>query len=165
MKRISARTLLAISSRCIQYCVMDISTSRTVSVFIVNRGRVLLLLRDDKPTIPNPNKWSAIGGFVEQGESAEDAARREALEETGLVLEGLEYVGEETYESGRVSTRFLAVISDEKANRICLGDEGQALRFFTFVELADIPLSGSIRRYYDMCPDVLSAMLAREIFC
>ncbi len=42
----------------------------------------VLLVRRGKP--PNPGAWSIPGGAQELGETAEDGARRELLEETGL---------------------------------------------------------------------------------
>jgi NAD+ diphosphatase len=38
-----------------------------------------------------PNRYSTIAGFVEPGESLEDAVRREVLEETGVTLQHVEY--------------------------------------------------------------------------
>lgn len=38
-------------------------------------------------------KWNGFGGHIEDGESTEDAARREVLEETNLVVGSLEYMG------------------------------------------------------------------------
>ena len=50
-------------------------------------GRVLLQHRDaDAPT--SANKWSLPGGKVEPGETPEQAAHRELLEETGLSVRG-----------------------------------------------------------------------------
>jgi 8-oxo-dGTP diphosphatase len=54
-------------------------------LLIVTDDRKLLLHhRDDKPGIPHPGCWSGFGGAVEDEESAEQALRREVLEETGL---------------------------------------------------------------------------------
>jgi NAD+ diphosphatase len=38
-----------------------------------------------------PNRYSTIAGFVEPGESLEDAVRREVLEETGVTLQRVSY--------------------------------------------------------------------------
>jgi len=52
-----------------------------------NQNEVLLLLRDDKPSISCPNHWSLVGGKVENGETSETAAHREMLEEIGVDTE------------------------------------------------------------------------------
>ena len=51
------------------------------------QGRVLLQLRADN------HCWSYCGGSMEIDERAEDTARRELLEEAGLVAESLELFG------------------------------------------------------------------------
>lgn len=61
---------------------------RAAMLLIVTDDRKLLLHhRDDKPGIPHPGCWSGFGGAVEDGETAEEALRREVLEETGLKIE------------------------------------------------------------------------------
>lgn len=56
-----------------------------VAVIIAREGRLLLGKR--APHTREPGKWSFPAGFVDRGEQVEDAARREALEETGLRVE------------------------------------------------------------------------------
>jgi len=58
-------------------------------------GGVVLIQRSIEPGY---GKWTFPGGFVERGEVAEDAARREALEETGVEIEVTGIVGLYTYE-------------------------------------------------------------------
>lgn len=60
----------------------------SVMVLIVDsEGRLLLQKR------AGTGAWHVPGGFLELGEALEDAARREALEETGLSLGALTLVG------------------------------------------------------------------------
>jgi 8-oxo-dGTP diphosphatase len=65
-----------------------------VAAVIWNDRREVLLIRRTKE--PRKGQWSLPGGKVEFGESIEDAARREVLEETGLevALLGLAGVAE-----------------------------------------------------------------------
>lgn len=52
-----------------------------VSVALVRGGRVLLVRRGREPS---RGVWAFPGGRVEEGESREEAARRELMEETSL---------------------------------------------------------------------------------
>ena len=58
-------------------------------------GGIVLTQRDIEPGY---GKWTFPGGFMEQGETAEDTARREALEESGVEIEVGEVVGLYSYE-------------------------------------------------------------------
>ncbi len=51
----------------------------TVDVIIEIEGGIILIKRKNPPS-----GWAIPGGFVDYGESLEDAVRREAKEETGL---------------------------------------------------------------------------------
>ncbi|MEK7532558.1 MAG: NUDIX hydrolase [Patescibacteria group bacterium] len=50
-------------------------------------GEILLFRRDNKPGIPYPDFYDAIGGVVDAGETPEQGAIREAHEEAGVVLD------------------------------------------------------------------------------
>ncbi len=54
-----------------------------VGAVVLRPGEVLLVRRGNPP---NAGQWSIPGGAQELGETAEAAARRELLEETGLVV-------------------------------------------------------------------------------
>ena len=81
-------------------------------------GRVVLIRRGSEPF---EGRWALPGGFVEVGETVEEAAVREAAEETGLAVELARLVGvysdpERDPRGHNVSVAFLArVLSGELA--------------------------------------------------
>ncbi|UCG93170.1 MAG: NUDIX hydrolase [candidate division WOR-3 bacterium] len=56
----------------------------TVDIIIEIRDGIVLIKRKNPPY-----GWAIPGGFIDYGESAESAAKREAKEETGLDIEDL----------------------------------------------------------------------------
>jgi NAD+ diphosphatase len=60
-----------------------------VAIIVVRHGSRLLLGR--QPTF-QPGMYSALAGFIEPGETIEDAARREVLEEAGIRVGAVRYL-------------------------------------------------------------------------
>jgi 8-oxo-dGTP diphosphatase len=65
----------------------------STQIYIIHGNQWLMLLRNKKKKDVNHNKWIAVGGKKEPGETIEECAVREAFEETGLHCELLEYQG------------------------------------------------------------------------
>lgn len=61
-----------------------------VAVLVLREGRLLLGKRGGEP---RKGFWDILGGFVDAGETAEEAAAREIREETGLELGDIRYFG------------------------------------------------------------------------
>lgn len=106
----------------------------TVDIIIEIDGRIILIDRKNPPY-----GWAIPGGFVDYGESLEDAARREALEETSVKVDLYEQF--HTYSKpGRdprhhtITTVFLAraIKGTPQAD-----DDAKSLKLFTSDALPD----------------------------
>jgi len=63
-------------------------TDPAITMLVQSGDRCLLSRRQGAPA----NRWSALAGFVEPGETPEEAVIREAREETGVEVVAVEYV-------------------------------------------------------------------------
>lgn len=98
----------------------------TVDIIIRMARGIVLIRRKNKP-----HGWAIPGGFIDDGESAEAAARREAKEETNLALNDLKQF--HVYSSPRRDPRFhtLSVVFTARG-RGCLKarDDAAAIGIF-----------------------------------
>jgi len=63
-----------------------------VRALVVHDGD-LLVVRNGSEDETHPGTWEIVGGWVEDGESLEDAVRREVMEETGLTPQHMTRLG------------------------------------------------------------------------
>lgn len=108
---------------------------------------ILFLLRDNIPNIPFPNHWDLVGGHIEEGETPEEALRREVREEIGYELESFSFWREFLVEKGDVypNKKFIYIARTEHAAEdFLLGNEGQKIQFFSPEDFPGIPLANVI---------------------
>jgi 8-oxo-dGTP diphosphatase len=72
---------------------MQSSGSATVVSLVIERDGTVLLARRSRTKDHAPGEWETVSGRVESGETLTEAARREAMEETGLDVEVLGQLG------------------------------------------------------------------------
>lgn len=114
-----------------------------VGAIIVEDGRVLLVKRGHAPLL---GEWSIPGGVLELGETVRQAARREAMEETGLTIEPMELLGVFDRvmrdERGRVKYQYVLIdfLCRKVAGDLCASGDADGCRWFTPKELKKLPL-------------------------
>jgi 8-oxo-dGTP pyrophosphatase MutT (NUDIX family) len=107
---------------------------------------------------PLQEDWSFPKGKLDGGESLEDAARREVLEETGLVCRLLQFVGETEYidRKGRPKVVAYWAMAPESGTFVANDEVDE-------VEWLDLP-SAELRLSYDRDRALLSTLAADDQF-
>ena len=118
----------------------------TVGVFIFNQKGELLLLQSHKW----PGVYVVPGGHVELGERIEEAAIREAKEETGLDIYNLEFINfqEFIYDPAFWKHRhfiFFDYAARVDSTEVMLNDEAQEYVWITPGEALSLPLDSYTR--------------------
>lgn len=116
-------------------------TDPAVIVLIKDRqDRVLLGHHESWPA----HRFSTFAGFVEPGESFEAAVVREVGEESGLLVEHLEYLGSQPWPFPASIMIAYQVIAPDPENARPDGEEITELRWFTREELRSASESGEL---------------------
>ncbi len=131
--------------------------SAGIMAFLFWRGKMLLILRDNKPNIVDPNTFCPITGGAEGDEDLESAAKRELLEEILFAPTDLKFLGVSRFGNGF----FFGRLSDEDASVIFLM-EGQYFRFFDFDELKNLELSFGFKIYLDRYTEIFRKMFEED---
>ena len=121
-------------------------------------GKLLTILRDDKPSIPWPNMWELPGGGREGDESPFEYAAREVYEELGIHLTEDCLLWSKIYPSmlyeGRQSVFLVGQLTQNQFDSIVFGDEGQGYQLMNVEEFLSssqvVPqLQGRLRDYLE----------------
>ena len=117
---------------------------------IVFRQNKVLLVRRAQP--PSQDLWAIPGGRVEIGETLQEAAEREILEETGIIIQAREpvYTFDYIERDGSAPPRYHYVIIDLIADYVRgearAGDDAADVRWVAAKELASLRVSSKTVR-------------------
>ena len=100
---------------------------QVAAVILYRDGAVLLQHRDDRPDIASPGAWAIFGGFMEPGETPEEAALREMEEELGLRLHGPLTLVRRHEDASRVRFFFAAALAVPPGELTLHEGQGMAL--------------------------------------
>ncbi|AXJ90745.1 MULTISPECIES: NAD(+) diphosphatase [Acinetobacter] len=110
-------------------------------ITVITRGDDEILLA--KSVHNKTNMYGLIAGFVEVGETLEEAVQREAFEEVGLKLKNIQYMSSQPWPFP--SNLMVAFRAEYESGEIKLQEEEIAdAQFFKINQLPEIPFKGSI---------------------
>lgn len=125
---------------------------------IVRRGDAILLVLRGKE--PNAGRWAIPGGRQRLGESLQQAAEREILEETKIVVRAGEviYTTEVIERDASGEVRYHYVILDLEAEYLSgepkAGDDALEARWVTLSEVKQLPVTTStVKALSTLFPD------------
>ncbi|MGD8190810.1 NUDIX hydrolase [Brevibacillus ginsengisoli] len=139
--------------------------------FLKQKDKLLMLNRESQP---NMGLWNGVGGKIEPGESAQESVIREVREETGMVVDQVQFGGIVTWEASLPQTDkpakegmylFLAELpEDMEITPVQKMEEGiLAWKEISWVmNTKNLGIASNIRSFL---PNLLAGHEPREYFC
>ncbi len=103
-----------------------------VIILFNSDNKILLVLRDDKESIPFPNTWNLLGGFLENDESPEECICREIREEIEIELGNINFFEKYNIYDREHYVFWKQIDLDLTQTKL---NEGQRLAYFSKYEL------------------------------
>lgn len=115
--------------------------SLTVDIFIYNNKKEFILIK--RKNEPFKGQWALPGGFVDYGETVENAAIREAKEETSIDVElkRLINVYSDPERDSRGHTVTIAYTAQENFEDAKAADDAIDIKIFAFNEIDNLDLA------------------------
>ncbi len=143
-----------------KYCpkcdFIDYKNPLPVALAVAVKDKKFLLIRRGLP--PRKGMWGSPSGFIESGETPEEACLRELKEETGISGKIVKLIGAVRREDKEVYGDMLVVKYLVKANggKLTPGEEVEDARFF---DIAELPVY-----YVNLFKDVIEEIQNEEVF-
>lgn len=115
-----------------------------VGAIIIQHGRIALIKRGKPPLM---GEWSVPGGMLELGETVRHGVQREALEETGLVVQARELLGVfdriVSDAKGQFSYHYVLVdfLCEVVSGELCAGHDACDANWFAPDQVVTLPLA------------------------
>lgn len=119
--------------------------TRICVVAVIEKDSKILMGNKARDIGPYPNTWRLPGGGVEEGESLEDAIKREIKEETYLDVESVEEIGvyedEEPDKNGEMTHYVFNVFKVKSSGKYAVSEEFPSLKWVDKKQLTNTPLA------------------------
>jgi 8-oxo-dGTP pyrophosphatase MutT (NUDIX family) len=141
---------------------MVAEASASAVILLREDGAALMQHRDNIPGLPHAGKWTPPGGHCEEGESEEECARREFLEETGYrcdILHELSRFWDDHVPGAALWLKVFWAVYDGRQPVAC--QEGQALEFLPRADAGRYPIPGYLVDLWDRALAAAAATVAR----
>ena len=117
---------------------------------VVFRGNKVLLVHRGNP--PAERLWAIPGGKVRLGESLQEAAEREILEETGVTIRAgepvltFDMIDRDATNLIRYHYVIIDLVGEYLHGKLNAGDDALSARWVSSIEIATLPVSAMTRR-------------------
>ena len=142
-----------------KYCpkcnFVDYKNPLPVALAVAVKGKKVLLIKRGVP--PVKGMWASPSGFIEIGETPEEACLRELKEETGIPGEIVKLIGVLRIEDKEIygDMLIIAYLVKVKDGELTPGDEVEDARFFDIAELPEY--------YLNIFKDVIEEIQNEEV--
>lgn len=108
---------------------------------VVNEYKEVALLKQESVSITN---WGLVAGYIKKGETLEDTVIREIKEETGQIVEKIEYISSYYYEKKELL--MVGFRCEVKKREFNISKEIEEVGWYSFEKAKELLREGSIAR-------------------
>jgi 8-oxo-dGTP diphosphatase len=115
-------------------------------LILYDKDKKILLQHRDKDTKILPDHWDAFGGKIENGETPEQAMRREIQEELEYAVESPSHFRTTAYTDGAMQFTVHTFIEKYDSSKPLILHEGQGMGWFTTDEALGLKMANECKQ-------------------